>query len=820
MQFKPGRKRPAAGGPARRGSGAPTAGLGRADGSTSSIAGRRAFCFIVMSRAFDPSSSRRPRSHGRGGIDRHGLERRARDLPPLDESRRRSRRSRQGGGHDPRRDGRDRPRRRWWRLPLWLAAAVTAVTVAGLAVVGGYYHHISGDYDLERVGAMPERSVVLDREGRELGRLHGQNRIVVGLDEVAPEFIAALLIREDAAFRRHGGVDPRGVLRAMVRNLRDRDMVQGASTITMQLARNSFGMQDKTLHRKCIEMALARRIEQRYSKDEILGHYVNRIFFGSGIYGIERASRAYFGKPAADLTLSESALLAGIIRSPNRFSPFHNPSGALSERDTVLDRMIIQGVIDAAAAEEAKAEPLSLRPPETASGQESWALDAVRRDLDLVLDDRHFEDGGLRIHTTFDAELQRQAEEVLNARLAEFESRQGYGHVTKLAFDHSWVPDKENPHPPSTPYLQGSMVMLDNTTGGVLALVGGRDFSQSVFNRALLANRQVGSTFKPFVYAAAFERGLLPGTLVSDDPIAPGEVAGLGNWSPRNADGTFTGWQPAETGLIRSRNTMSVRVGTLAGLDRVAELSRQLGLQPPDDPDLQLFIGNTGATLYELTSAFSVFATEGMRRRPYVIERIEDSFGNVVYRSPLLEYRALDAGPARLTRDVLERVMDSGTGARARDLGFTDPAGGKTGTTNNFHDAWFVGFTDRVSCGVWVGFDQPKTIGAGAYGGQLALPVWADAMIEAGQRGWSGPGPRSVAATQQVQVCRQTGRLATDACRARGDAYELELPFELIPRDFCRLPVESGGRDPVWQDDRDGGQPDGWFRRMRRWLSD
>lgn len=698
---------------------------------------------------------------------------------------------------------------------------MTACGALGLAVLAGYYHHVSGDYDLDRVGAMPERSVVFDRDGGEMGRLHGQNRIVVSIDEVAPEFITALLIREDAAFRNHGGIDLRGVVRATVRNLRDRDMVQGASTITMQLARNSFGMQDKTLHRKCIEMALARRIEARYSKDEILGHYVNRIFFGSGIYGIERASRAYFGKPAADLTLSESALLAGIIRSPNRFSPFHNPSGALRERDTVLDRMVIRGEIESAAAEQAKLEPLTLRPQEGVTSQESWALDAVRRDLDLVLDDRHFEDGGLRIFTTFDAGLQRQAEARLNERLEAFEARQGYGHVTKAEFDRGWVPDKDNPHPPSTPYLQGALVVLDNTTGGVLALVGGRDFRHSVFNRALLATRQIGSTFKPFVYAAAFESGLLPGTLVSDDRIVPGEVAGLGNWSPRNADGTFTGWQPAETGLIRSRNTMSVRVGTLAGLDRVAELCRQLGLRPPEDPDLQLFIGNTGATLHELTSAFSVFASDGMRRRPYVIERIEDGFGQVIYRSPLLEYRAMAAGPARLTRGVLERVLEpGGTAASARAQGFTSSAGGKTGTTNNFHDAWFVGFTDRVTCGVWVGFDQPRTIGAGAYGGQVALPVWTDVMLDAEERGWSGSVARPAVAMQRVEVCRQSGRLATDACRSRGDAYGIELPYENIPRDFCQLPADPGQPGPEWDNGRDREAGGGPLRRMWRWLSE
>lgn len=688
-----------------------------------------------------------------------------------------------------------------------------------LAVVAGYYNHLASDYDLDRVGAMPERSVVHDRNGREMGRLHGQNRIIIGIADVPPEFVAALLIREDARFRQHGGIDPRGLLRAFVRNLRDRDMTQGASTITMQLARNSFGMKDKTLHRKFIEMALARRIEKHYSKDEILTHYINRIFFGSGIYGLERASRAYFGKPAVEMTLSESALIAGIIRSPNRFSPFRNPAGALRERDTVLDRMVIEGVIDAATAEAAKAEPLTMRPIETASQQESWALDAVRRDLDRVLDDRYFDDGGLRIHTTFDQELQKNAETALELKLAEFEARQPGNRITKAEFDRTWMPTAEQPYPESTPYVQGALVMMDNQTGGVLAIVGGRDFRQSVFNRALLATRQIGSTFKPFVYAAAFEVGLLPGTLVSDDPIVPGEVAGLGNWSPRNADGTFTGWQPAHVGLVRSRNTMTVRVGTLAGLERVSDLSRRLNLRPPEDPDLQLFIGNTGATLHELTSAFSVFSTDGMRRRPHVITRIEDSSGRIVYENPLLEYRAMAEAPARMTRQVLERVLEpGGTAAGARANGFTTVAGGKTGTTNNFHDAWFVGFTQSITCGVWVGFDQPQPIGYGAYGSRIALPVWVEAMKAAEQLGWTPDDtPASLVPMRTVEVCRQTGRLATSACRARGDAYSVELPYELIPRDFCTLPADSGRQPGTVSEPADSP---GLFRRFRRWFGD
>lgn len=481
--------------------------------------------------------------------------------------------------------------------------------LAGLAVAA-VYMAIAFTYDFDQLGKMPSRSIVYDSNGEELGRLHGENRVIVPLKEVSPHFVSALLAREDNRFYGHIGVDVIGTARAIVRNVKDRRFVQGASTITMQLARNSFGMTSKTLHRKLVEVALAVRLEVHLTKDEILSHYTNRIFFGTGIYGIEGAAQAYFGKPAKELTLDESAMIAGIIRAPNRFSPFRHYKSAIKERDTVLNRMVSTERITQAEADAAKKVKTRVLKYVARSFERSWALDAVRRDLNLILDADEVEDGGLRIHTTIDLRLQRAAEAIVEKRLAEVENGRGYQHQTKQRYEA--IVKKNANNRPDPAYLQGALMVVDNDAGQIRAVVGGRDFEHSSFNRALLSKRQIGSTFKPFVYAAAVERGLLPGTLLDDSAIRPGEIRGAGDrWSPRNSDGKFIGWQPAEVGLIQSRNTMTVRAGNYAGLDEVLDFAERAGLGHHEETSPQVYIGNLGATLKELTSAYSVFAKIG-----------------------------------------------------------------------------------------------------------------------------------------------------------------------------------------------------------------
>jgi penicillin-binding protein 1A len=337
------------------------------------------------------------------------------------------------------------------------------------------------------------------------------------------------------------------------------------------------------------------------------------------------------------------------------------------------------------------------------------------------------------------------------------------------------------------PYLEGSVVAIDNNSGGIRALVGGRDYSQSKFNRALPpTNRQVGSAFKPFVYTVAFSEGLLPGASISDGQIQPGEIDGAGNWSPANSDGTYGGIQPCSYGLIHSRNTMSVRVGQFAGLDAVQKIATTLNLSDNVPRGPAIYIGAFETNLKDLTAAYTVFPNAGVRKQAYVIERIDDAEHQPIYRASHIAAPSLDSSAAWMTSQLMEEVLTRGTAAAARSLGFKLPAAGKTGTTNDYKDAWFVGYTSTMTCGVWVGFDQPVTIIPHGYGAALALPVWVQVMNKAAI---IYP-PQDLQPTMPMQhalVCSLSNHLATTGCEAAGTAYELDLPADKVPSTGCEI---------------------------------
>jgi len=699
------------------------------------------------------------------------------------------------------------------RWLFWLGLAGFAV-IAAVCLIYGFW---ASSFDMEAVKEMPQRSTVYDMDGKVWSRLQGENRLLVPLSGVSDHFITALLAREDARFFRHKGVDPIGIARAILRNLGAGSATQGASTLTQQLARNSYAQrigQRKSVHRKLLEAFVALRIEQRYSKQQILEYYVNRIYFGAGVYGIEAASLAYFGKHASDLTLGEGATIAGIIRSPSRFSPLTNPKGAMRERDTVLERMVKLKKIDRMTADKAKKAVLVPSKKRMLTAQENYAMDAVRRELDLLLSDDQRDDGGMKIYTTIDPVLQAKAEKAVDAQLRKVEARPGYNHPKKADFSPQAKEEEQQP-----PYLQGALVVIDNRSGGIRALVGGRDFSESKYNRAILpqAARQVGSTFKPFVYAAAFTRGLLPGAAVDDGPIARGEVRAAANWTPENSDGTHKGIMRAEEGLIQSRNTMSVRVGELAGLETIAKVGEAAGIdEVPQQPSI--YLGAFETTVVELTSAYTVFPNNGMRRQSYIIERIDDASGEIIYRAAHVSRPALDPGVSWMVTDILGKVIERGTAAATKSLGFTKPAAGKTGTTNDYHDAWFVGFTTSLTCGVWVGLDQPQTIVSRGYGAALALPIWTEVMNSAPNTRYPAtafppPGPLA-----SVAVCATSNELATTGCERARTAYSIELPPSCIPRTVCS--IHGGG--VLAEAPRDQGRrrsvPESVFRSFRRFF--
>ena len=674
------------------------------------------------------------------------------------------------------------PKKRGRKFRISWKLALLALPIVAVFGVLFFYAVWAQTYDLKKVGDMPERNTVFDVDGKIYSRLAGANRVKVALNEVSTFFIDALLAREDTRFFEHGGIDWRGIARALVRDIMSGSAKEGASSITQQLARNSLPLGGRTLSRKVLEAMVALRIEKDFTKQQILEAYVNRIYFGAGCYGVQTASLAYFGKDAAKLNLSESAILAGLIRSPNRFSPLKNPEGAAQQRDTVLDRLVELKKISSTQAQEAKLTKVASHPKRMPLIQENYAMDAVQRDLNLLLTPDQIDQGGLFIYTTLDPTVQLAATQAIETQLSKIEHQSGFKHPLKA----NYRPPEEG-EDSSMPYLQGALVAIDNESGGIRALVGGRDYAQSKFNRALApANRQIGSSFKPFVYTVAFMHGLLPGAAVSDGPIEPGEIQGAGNWAPGNSDGTYGGIQPVSYGLIHSRNTMSVRVGELAGLDDVQKIATKLGLGENIPHGPAIYIGSFETDLKDLTAAYTVFPNAGVRKQAYIIERIDDADHNPIYRAAHVSVPALDPSAAWMTSELMEQVLVSGTAASAKSLGFKLPAAGKTGTTNDYKDAWFVGYTNAITCGVWVGFDQPQTIMAHGYGAALALPVWTQVMTKAAQRYPAQP-LQATMPLVRATVCSISNHLATTGCNAAGTAYEITLPEDKVPTVACEI---------------------------------
>lgn len=597
-------------------------------------------------------------------------------------------------------------------------------------LVGGFYLAWAWTFDLSDVGRIPESSIVIDRNGEIYTRLSGENRRTVPLAGVSPYFVRALVAREDARFFDHFGVDPLGIARAALKNLSAGGVRQGGSTLTQQLARNSFPLGGQTIHRKILEAALAIRMEAVFTKEELLTHYMNRIYFGSGLFGIETASQAYFGKPAANLDLAESALLAGLIRSPNRLSPFRDAQGALQQRNIVLSQMESLGLISPREADKARSASLRLTREKPAPPQEDWAMELLWKELEKILPQDVLDGAGLKVYTTLDGRMQRAGVDAVEAQLQSVEARPGYPHPKKS--ETVYVDPKDRA---GTPFLQAAAMAIDNDSGGIRVLVGGRDFASSKYNRAFFAERQVGSSVKPFVYATAFASGLDPDEPVSDDRLRSGELpAAFANYNPANSDDTYRGTLPARDGLLLSRNTMSVRVGMRAGIDRVRECIIAAGIAEDVPRSPVMFLGSFSGTLRSLTEAYAAIANEGIASSPHILDHVEDARGRVLYRHRGASRRILPAAAARTTTAVLREAMVRGTGAVAKAFGYKGKAGGKTGTTNDYRDAWFIGFDAQTTCGVWVGFDQPKQIVDRGYGATLALPIWVKIMNEAPRR--------------------------------------------------------------------------------------
>ncbi|RPI56857.1 MAG: PBP1A family penicillin-binding protein, partial [Lysobacterales bacterium] len=499
-------------------------------------------------------------------------------------------------------------------------------------------------------------------------------------------------------------VDVIRVFGAAVANFRRGERAQGGSTITQQLARMSFLSTEKTYTRKAQEALLAAMIERDYSKEQILELYLNRVYFGAGLYGAEAAALGYFGKHASELTLPEAALLAGLVKAPSNYAPTSNMDRAVQRRNVVLDVMRDAGMIDAKELAAAKSAHVALN--DALRKDEPYGRyfkEAARLELVSRFGEERVYEGGLKVYTTIDLDVQRAADEEVKKALAALDRRRSKTAVGQL---------------------QAALVAIDPRSGEVRALIGGRDFKDSNYNRALQAKRQPGSAFKPFVYAAALEAGYTPASVI-DRLWEPVDTV-QGAWVPEDDHSTADA-MTMRTALKTSSNRAAVRMLQNVGIRKAVDYAKRVGVGTmPSVPSLALGAGEV--TLESLTTAYSVFAAGGLRRQPVYIKRVEDQSGQTLFEAPYLSDQVISPQAAYLMTNMLADVVNHGTAYGARQQGFKLPAAGKTGTTNEYRDAWFVGYTPRLVSGVWVGFDQPQTIMGGGYAAQVAVPLWAGFM--------------------------------------------------------------------------------------------
>lgn len=689
----------------------------------------------------------------------------------------------------------------WWQTLQLFFFALGAIVVAGAIVAGVLvYRELSETLPpLDRVVnyRAPMTTQIFARDGTLVGEFFDEKRYVVPLERIPMIVRHAFIAAEDDQFYQHRGIDPAGIVRALVHNLSEGRGVQGGSTITQQVVKQILLTPRKSYERKLKEILLAIQLENTLTKDEILYLYLNHIYLGAGAYGVAAAAEVYFGKAVDQLSLAEAALLAGLPQAPSRYSPFRHWALAKARQRYVLERMAAVGFITPAEAVLASNEPIALRPRQGNFLHAPYYVEHVRRWLEQRYGGQSVYQMGLRVHTALDLRLQALAEEALLNGIAELEQRQRYspalrsltlkeqesffaeqakalagkmlepeksyealvvsvrngvrvrvgpfsgvvdtpfgsrlrvGDVvrvrlrtmpgdSKADLAHDFVIDSDS-------LVQGAAVVMDPATGDVLALVGGTNFQASQFNRATQARRQPGSAFKPFVYAAAFDDRYTPASIIVDAPIAFPDNNGV--WAPQNYENRFFGPTRLRDALTFSRNVPTVKLAQQIGLKRLIPFVRSLGIRSPLPPNLSIALGAAEVTPLELVTAYSVFANQGVLVEPRFVLRLSDPFGQVLEEAEPKLRPVLSPETAYIVTDVLQDVIQRGTGQRAKALG--RPAAGKTGTTNDMNDAWFVGYTPQLLAGFWVGFDSKRSLGRGETGGRVAAPIWLAFMREA-----------------------------------------------------------------------------------------
>ncbi len=586
---------------------------------------------------------------------------------------------------------------------LGTAMLVSSVAAGGLVGLAISFRNLP-DVRVLRSYVPTETSYIYDIKGRLLDSLHGEaHREVVRLEEISPELKRAVLAIEDSHFYLHDGINPNSIGRALLVNWQRGSVVEGGSTITMQLVKNLFLSRDRTVSRKLAEAVLAIRVEQIFDKDQILEMYLNNIYWGHNSYGAETAAQSYFNKSAADLTLAEAAMMAGLIQAPEDYSPFINYEETKRRQLLVLDRMQQLGWITAEEAAAAREAPLLLgKPTAWRSSDLPYITEAVAAEIQERFGQDAVLQGGIRVQTTVDYNFQKMAE-------------------ARVATSHNALRNR------GLYADQVALVAIDSRTHFVKALVGGVNYKESQFNRAIQSLRQPGSAFKPFVYYAAFATGkYTPESEVEDTPVRYRD--GSAYYEPKNYGGGFSGPVSVREALMRSLNIPAIKLGQEVGIETVVEICRLLGIKSPLDPVVSLPLGPIGLTPMEMAGAYATFASNGWHSDPTIIVRVTDSNGNVLLDNTPQPRQVLDPWATAQLTSVLQGVITGGTGTAA-NIG--RPAAGKTGTTDAERDVWFVGYVPQMAVAVWIGNDNYRPLGKGVTGGGYAAPIWRDFMLEA-----------------------------------------------------------------------------------------
>ena len=632
---------------------------------------------------------------------------------------------------------------------------------------------------------------IYSADGKVIKEFYTERRILILLERMPPHLIDALLATEDRRFFKHWGVNLLALGRAFWNNLWEWRWAQGASTITQQLARTLFLTPEKTISRKIKEILTAIKIEKNYSKEEILEMYLNQCYFGKGAYGIQAAALRYFNKNVEDLFISECAVLIGIPKSPSRYSPIDHPKLAQLRRNIVLNAMRDFKKISEELADSLKELPLEINPTSVPTGEAPYFTEMVRQ----YLENRYGEDvlyrEGLSVYTTLNWDLQKAAEEALKTQLDVLQKNMENTHALRDTNYTTVITDSSGAEPTEIRVykeIQGAFVALENKTGNILALIGGKDFQQSQFNRAVQAKRQPGSGFKPFIYTAAIDNGARPIDIMYDTPLFLMGEDGK-EWNPENFDKIFRGPVTLREALAKSINVISAKLIGKVTPQQTIFYASNMGIKSPLSPYPSLALGTSEVTLQEMVTAFSVFPNQGIKVAPKYILKITDRYGNTLEENKTSKKEeVLSAQTAYIMTTMLQTVINKGTGWGARARGFYRPAGGKTGTSDDCTDNWFTGFTPQITAGVWIGYDDKTVIGENITGAHTTLPVWSDFMIKAHDtlkvEDFDIP-PGIIFKT----VCLESGLLATNRCpRIIIDVFTEET----VPKEYCQLHPSEG----------------------------